>query len=200
MSRTLLSSPRIRVAAAALVGGGILLAANLLGSSPAYRRATDLLFSLGRYEDALATSEQAIALDPGDSLLQANRGTILAMLGRDEEALASYAHACELAPAIEPLMWMNCATTLRVLGKPAVALLFYERGLQLQPTLLQSVIILTGKGDALVELGMLIEALRAFDDALLLCDHAADEAGDLAHAELFAYLRETREKTLDSLR
>lgn len=189
----------MRVVAPALVVGGVLLAAYLLRRFPVYRRATDLLFSLGHYEAALATCERAIALDSGDSLLQANRGTILAMLGREEEALASFARVCELAPAIDPLVWMNYATTLRIMGRTEVALPLYERALLLQPTPLQAAYILAGKGSTLVDLDQFAEARGAFAEALRLLAQATGEADALSHAELFAYLREAREKTLDSL-
>lgn len=68
------------------------------------RAMRELLYSQERYAEALVACEQALALDPADTLVYENHGTTLAMLGRYEEALTSYGHHCELAPAIEALM------------------------------------------------------------------------------------------------
>ena len=55
-----------------------------------------MLERLGRREEALASYDRALALDPKDSLTHYNRGSVLKDLKRFEEALASYESAIGL--------------------------------------------------------------------------------------------------------
>lgn len=157
-----------------------------------HRFASEALFSLGCYTDALAACERAAALDPDDSLIYENRGTILAMLGRDEEALASYGRACECAPSIQPLMWLNYATTLRVMGRFEAALLLYKKGLALHPHPAQAIVLLTCKGDTLMDLGSIREAVHAYEEAEYLAGGLAPDAPDRPGADFCAHLEEVK--------
>jgi tetratricopeptide (TPR) repeat protein len=171
---------------------GLALYRQRLGAGEAsledHRCASELLFSLERYTEALDACDQAMVLDPDDSLLHENHGTILAMLGRYEEALVSYGRACECPPDIQPLMWLNYATTLRVLGRTEAALLFYEKGLALNPYPAQAVVLLTCKGDALMDLGRVGEAVSTFDEAQRLEQMLPPEAADRPGPDFFAHL------------
>ena len=53
---------------------------------------------LGRHEEALASYDRAVELDPRYALVWFYRGNALAALGRHEAALASYDRAVELNP------------------------------------------------------------------------------------------------------
>jgi tetratricopeptide (TPR) repeat protein len=54
--------------------------------------------SMGRYEEAVAAFDQAIAADPRNVDAWRNRGLSLAVLGKAEESEASFARALELSP------------------------------------------------------------------------------------------------------
>ena len=54
--------------------------------------------ALGRYEEALAAYQQAVALDPQLADPHHGLGTVYRVLGRDEEALAAYQQAVALDP------------------------------------------------------------------------------------------------------
>jgi tetratricopeptide (TPR) repeat protein len=56
------------------------------------------LHQRGAHEDALLTYDEAIAHDPEFGATYANRGSLLDSMGRQEEALADYMRALELAP------------------------------------------------------------------------------------------------------
>jgi|SRR5579885_56981 tetratricopeptide (TPR) repeat protein len=159
-----------------------------------HRTMADLLFSLERYAEALDACERALALEPHDSLLLENRGTLLALSGRYEEALVSFALACEQAMEIEALMWQNYGTTLRVLGRVEASLLLYERALALRPPPDQAVIILTSKGDALLELGRAGEAVSVFDEAQRLVEQLPPALDGWPGQELLAHLASQRRR------
>jgi adenylate cyclase len=51
-----------------------------------------------RYDEALSTSERAIALNPNFATAHITLGTVLHSLGRNEEALARYERGIALDP------------------------------------------------------------------------------------------------------
>lgn len=64
-----------------------------IGSAPAHYNLGDLLLRMDRYAEALAAAGRALALAPRDARARMLRGLALAMLGRDDEARASFAEA-----------------------------------------------------------------------------------------------------------
>lgn len=58
----------------------------------------EILASLGRKEDVVATCEEIIAMAPAEVSAWVQRGTTLHKLGRDDEAIASFERALELDP------------------------------------------------------------------------------------------------------
>ena len=63
------------------------------------------LSNLGRFEEALAACDRALALDPNDASWN-NKGNALNDLGRYEEALAAYDRALALDPNVA-MAWNN---------------------------------------------------------------------------------------------
>ena len=87
---------------------------------------------LGRFEEALASYDAALALEPDNAVLLYNRGRTLQDLGRFEEALASYQYSLALNPNSAPTL-NNAANTLRALKRYPDALAFFDRALAIQP-------------------------------------------------------------------
>ncbi len=85
-----------------------------------------------RYQEALATVERALALDPTSAEIHYAQGTYLAMLARHTEALAAFEHALELAPLFVPA-WDGKAWALSILGHREEALAAVNRALELDP-------------------------------------------------------------------
>ncbi len=59
------------------------------------------LRKLGRCEEAIASYNRAIEIDPTDATTHCNMGVALRKLGRCEEAIASYNRALEIDPSLE---------------------------------------------------------------------------------------------------
>jgi tetratricopeptide (TPR) repeat protein len=62
----------------------------------AYYHKVLILAGLKRYEEALATCEQALIATPNAAFLWETKADVLQLLGRDEEAQASKEHAQKL--------------------------------------------------------------------------------------------------------
>lgn len=73
--------------------GNQMLARAYVGSAAAHYNLADVLLRLDRYAEAMAAAERALKLAPDDVKILMLRGVILAMLGRDADARASFAHA-----------------------------------------------------------------------------------------------------------
>ncbi len=119
---------------------------------------------------ALPLIEAALKINPQASDAWSNRGLALGMLGRDEEALASFARALELR-ADDPDMFNGRGRLLLKLRRPADALADFERAVALAPGHLGA---LTNRGNALGALGRHEEALAQYD--ALLADHPGHPA------------------------
>jgi tetratricopeptide (TPR) repeat protein len=122
------------------------------------------LFELGRFEEALASYEQALQLQPDEYIIWFNQGNALWKLGRLKEALASYDQALQLQPDFH-LAWNGRGNALTDLGRFEEALASYDQAVQLQP---DSDMVWNGRGNALKNLGRFEEALASYDQALQL--------------------------------
>ncbi len=121
------------------------------------------LFELGRYEEATASCNQAIALQPENATAWVIRGALLHNnLGRYEEALASHEQAITLQPN-NATAWGNRGITLNELGRYEEALTSYDQALSRQPDFATA---WGNRGDTLHELGRYEEALTSYDQAL----------------------------------
>ena len=88
--------------------------------------------NLGRYEEALASYDQALKLQPDYLEAWHNRGNVLLNLGRYEEALASYDQALKIQPDAHEA-WHNRGNALLNLGKYEEALASFDQALKIQP-------------------------------------------------------------------
>jgi tetratricopeptide (TPR) repeat protein len=128
------------------------------------------LSSLGRQEEALASFEQALRLDPNHANAHNNRGNVLLQLGRQEEALASFEQALRLDPN-HAGTHNNRGIVLRDLGRLKEALEAYEQALRLNPHHADAH---HNRGIVLRDLGRLKEALASYEQALRLNPNNAD--------------------------
>lgn len=90
------------------------------------------LDNAGRYSEAIAALDQALAIDPTISEAWYNRGTILGKTGRPAEAINSFDRAIALNPN-DSMTWSNRGTALGNLGRYSEAVSSYDRALALNP-------------------------------------------------------------------
>jgi tetratricopeptide (TPR) repeat protein len=108
-------------------------------SGALYSKSVDLA-NAGKYQDALDTADQALAMNVTSltGLIQSNRAGILVMLHRDDEAIT----AADAALAVEgnlttvhSIAWYNKGNALRALGRIAEAQDAYTHAYALDNTL-----------------------------------------------------------------
>jgi len=78
------------------------------------------LFSLGRFQEALAYYDKAILTFPDYYKAHNHRGMALEQLGRLEEALEAYHKALEISPRYSPA-WINKSNVHAALGQTSEA-------------------------------------------------------------------------------
>ncbi|HEX8964467.1 MAG TPA: tetratricopeptide repeat protein [Rhodocyclaceae bacterium] len=144
------------------------------------------LIKLGHYEAALASFDEAVALDR--AFLDANqmRGGVLFRLGRYEAALASF----DAVVALDPRFahgWTSRGSALMRMGRPQDALESFRRAAQLLPGNAHAYYDL---GCALNELGQYEAAVASFDKAIALnprhapaCNNKAVALAALGHCD-----------------
>ncbi len=91
-----------------------------------------MLLDLRRYEDALASYDQALALNPDYADAIANRGNALLALDRHQEALASYDKAVDIRPDHADA-YSNRGNALLSLKRYDEALTSYSHAIVLRP-------------------------------------------------------------------
>jgi len=149
----------------------------LAGLIDQYPRAADLHNlagaahnGLGQADEALASYEAAIRLNPRDGDVRSNRGIVLLRQGRHYEALESCRAATELQPD-NAAAHSNHGMVLRYLGRLDEALACYDRAIRLQP---RSADIHYNRANLLSDLERYVEAIAAYDATIALrADHAA---------------------------
>lgn len=138
--------------------------------APAAATATDYVrrgngyYSAGDYQQAFASYDQALRLQPEEPIALMNRGLALYSLGRREEALASLRGALEFRPD-DPLILVNLGLMLRSLRDHEGEFTVFNRALELQP---DDPDILVERGVALHQLGRRQDALADYNRALEL--------------------------------
>ena len=86
----------------------------------------------GQFENALASYDQALAVQPDLFEALYNRGILLWEMKRDEDALASLEKAIAIRPGYAAT-WNNRGNVLRNLGRPEEALASFDQALALKP-------------------------------------------------------------------
>jgi Flp pilus assembly protein TadD len=131
------------------------------------------LYQLKRLEEALASYDRALAVQPAYAVALLNRGGVLVELKRFDEALVSYEQALAIQPDHAEAL-CNRGIVLNELKQPQAALASYDRALALG---VNSAELHYNRGRALLALKQVDEALATFERALEL---SPDDA--LAHS------------------
>jgi tetratricopeptide (TPR) repeat protein len=122
------------------------------------------LQDLGRFDEAVISYDQAIALKPGLAEAYNNRGNALQNLKRLDEAVASYDRAAMLKPDyIEA--YYNRGTALQSLMRFEAALASYDKAIAHKPDHAEAH---NNRGAPLRELRRLDEAITSYDKAIAL--------------------------------
>ncbi len=137
-----------------------------------------VLAELGRYEEAIASYDKALATGYNYSAgLWWSRGIVQAELGRYEESLASYDKALEIEP--DSLIFWGKGNMLSDLGrklqnegyeeealaKLSEGIVSYDKALAMKPDFPEA---LHTKGDTLASLGRYDEAIASYDKVLAI--------------------------------
>ena len=117
---------------------------------------------LGRKEEALASYDKALEINPDNGKAYCNRGNILFALGKKEKALASYDKALEINPN-DYATCFNWGNVLNDLGRKEEALANYDKALEINPN---DYATYFNRGNVLDDLGRKEEALASYDKAL----------------------------------
>jgi len=134
------------------------------GDADALANLAWVLFHLGRYDDTLARSDAAIALDPGHARALLTRGLAQRQMGRHADAVASFDRALALRPdMVEALNYRG--QSLHVLERYEEALRSYEAALEIAPRYAD---VYNNRGASLTLLDRHPEALESFRSALAL--------------------------------
>jgi len=124
------------------------------GLADAHYRHARLLLGMGRNADALAASERASELVPGEARVLSTRATALRALGRNQEALEAWTAAATRDPGLVEAHFGR-GIVLRALGDAVAAVEAYRRTVALWPA----------HADAHYNLGNLLLSLGRVDEA-----------------------------------
>jgi hypothetical protein len=137
-----------------------------IGTPPAYvsYNKGNSLLTLGRYDDAIACYDKALAIDPGFAGAWSNKGTSLNNLGRYGEAIPCFDKALAIDPGIA-IAWNNKGNSIDNLGRYEEALVCFDKALAIDPDYRNA---WYNKGISLNNLGRHEEALVCYDKALAI--------------------------------
>ena len=117
-----------------------------------------------RLEEALASFERAIEINPDDQTAWSIKGKLLNLAQRPLEAIASLDRALALNPRLDPV-WCEKANVLRQMARHHEAIGCYDHALEINPRSDQAWYL---KGYCLDDLGKKEEAIACFDRALAI--------------------------------
>jgi predicted O-linked N-acetylglucosamine transferase (SPINDLY family) len=130
----------------------------------------NVLCALNRHEEALASYDRALALQPENVLAITNRGAALTALGRPMEALACYDRALAINPAHADAHY-NRGNALSQIKHYDKALHSYNTALAIAPHFIKA---LFNRGNVFKELKRYDEAIASYDAALALAPDFSD--------------------------
>ncbi|MFB2880912.1 tetratricopeptide repeat protein [Floridanema aerugineum] len=119
---------------------------------------------LGIWDEALASLDKVLELNPSDGKAWSMRGTALAILEHYDEALASIEKAIELDPD-DALNWSNQGATLLNLERYDEGLVSFDKAIELDPN---SELAWHNRAKALIDLEYYEEALASYDKVIEL--------------------------------
>ncbi|HXB60992.1 MAG TPA: tetratricopeptide repeat protein, partial [Candidatus Acidoferrales bacterium] len=126
---------------------------------------------LGNLQAAVDIFNLLLTKLPDSAEVYNNRGALLQMMKRYDEALASYDRAVALKPDYTNA-WFNRGGTLKQLNRFEQALASYDKAIALNP----------GHAEAHNNRGVLLQQMRRFDEAIASYDHAIAAKSDHAAA------------------
>lgn len=138
---------------------------------------------LKRYEEAIASYDRAIGLDPAYADAYVNRGNAQMALSRLEEAIASYEIAASLNPG-DLRAHNNRGNAFQTLNRFAEALASYDAAIAIKPDYADAY---GNRGAVLKKIGRFEEALASYDKAIALKSDYVE-----AHANRAAILQDLR--------
>jgi tetratricopeptide (TPR) repeat protein len=115
-----------------------------------------------RYEEAIASYDRAISINPNDDKSWSLRGEALCKLEKYEEAIASYERAIDFKPD-DHQAWYNRGVTLSNLGRHEEAIASYGRAIDFKPDDHES---WNNQGVTLSNLGRYEEAIASYERAI----------------------------------
>ena len=133
-------------------------------SASAHSNLGSLLLDMKRFEEAVASCDVAIGLDPGLVDAHYNRGNALVALERFTEAAASFGKALAINPQHVNAL-NNCGNAFNQAKQFAEAAKCYDQAIALNPGYAPAY---ANRGAALIWLRRMDEAIRDFDRALAL--------------------------------
>lgn len=128
----------------------------------------------GRFPEALAAYQQAVAIKPDLAEAWLDLGNVLTELERLAEGLDAYGRSIELKPELAGA-WLGRGNVFTKLKRHAEALAAFDEALALKPDLAE---VWLSRGTVLTELGR-------YDEALVSCDKALALKPDMARLEGF---------------
>ena len=124
--------------------------------------------AVGKYEEAVAAYDHAIALDPSEVKAWKGRGLALSMLNRTEEAEISFGKALSLDPSDIETLYFQALSRSRA-GNRTGAMESLDQAVTIHPENRDEGIVLTGvwtlRGDLLKESGYVEEANKSYRKA-----------------------------------
>jgi len=138
------------------------------------------LSGLGRFADVLQCDERAVSLAPGDALAWNNKGTTLKKLKRFEEALSCYDKALQVDPRAL-MFWTNKGNVLIDMRRFEEAVACFAKANELDP---KNPLAWFNKAYAEEQLGRTADAIRSYEQLILVGDAGAQSKLDLARKRL----------------
>jgi tetratricopeptide (TPR) repeat protein len=151
-------------------------------SADAVNNRGNALQELKRYEEALASYDEAVSLKPDFAQAFNNRGVALQELRRLDEALSSYDKALALRPDYAEA-YNKRGYALHDLNRLDEALASYDKALALKPDLAEA---FNNQGVTLQQQNRIDEALASYREALRLGPNFAQAHSNLGYALLLA--------------